>query len=243
MRPYTLDKFESRADLCCRALLEARARLLAAGIGSTPALFPEAAGSAVRVSSVGGGPGNDAVGYLLFSALVAADTAPPQTAVTVYDFCPEWGETVDAVAAALPSALGGIAIEDDETAAHSSGEVAKGGEMRLGFELCDLRQPPSAAVNGRVVAAAPGVDLTICSFCCHESGAASVAPPSANLLRALLCKARLGSALLVLDLWKQCVEEVAELVRAVGGFALYPLGSSQHFPFKGFVAVRLSVPE
>ena len=240
MRPYTLDKFESRADLCCRALLEARARLLAAGIGSTPALFPEAAGSAVRVSSVGGGPGNDAVGYLLFSALVAADRAPPQTAVTVYDFCPEWGETVDAVAAALPAALGGIAIEDDETAAHSTGVR---GEMRLGFELCDLRQPPSAAVNGRVVAAAPGVDLTICSFCCHESGAASVQPPSANLLRALLCKARLGSALLVLDLWKQCVEEVAELVRAVGGFALYPLGSSQHFPFKGFVAVRLSVPE
>ena len=243
MRPYTLDKFESRADLCCRALLEARARLLAAGIGSTPALFPEAAGSAVRVSSVGGGPGNDAVGYLLFSALVAADRAPPQTAVTVYDFCPEWGETVDAVAAALPAALGGIAIEDDETAAHSSGEVAKGGEMRLGFELCDLRQPPSAAVNGRVVAAAPGVDLTICSFCCHESGAAGVQPPSANLLRALLCKAGLGSALLVLDLWKQCVEEVAELVRAIGGFVLYPLGSSQHFPFKGFVAVRLSVPE
>jgi hypothetical protein len=29
VHPYTLDKFESRADLCCRALLEARARFMA----------------------------------------------------------------------------------------------------------------------------------------------------------------------------------------------------------------------
>ncbi len=46
VQPYTLDKFESRADLCCRALLEARARFLAPERAALPcrapvALFPE----------------------------------------------------------------------------------------------------------------------------------------------------------------------------------------------------------
>ena len=46
VQPYTLDKFESRADLCCRALLEARARFITPEGAPPPcqvpaALFPE----------------------------------------------------------------------------------------------------------------------------------------------------------------------------------------------------------
>ena len=51
---------------------------------------------------------------------------------------------------------------------------------------------------------------------------------------------KVGAAFLVLDLWKQSVDLVEDLILGLGTecFALTRLGSSQHFPFKGLLAVK-----
>ena len=57
-------------------------------------------------------------------------------------------------------------------------------------------------------------------------------------------KKKVGAAFLVLDLWKQSVDLVEDLFAGLQGagkeacFVVTRLGSSQHFPFKGLLAVK-----
>ena len=71
---------------------------------------PDCRAAPIRIASLGGGPGNDAVGCLLFAALCAStpleDGIQPRClALTVYDFCPGWEEVVKQVAAAMPAVM------------------------------------------------------------------------------------------------------------------------------------------
>ena len=220
--------------------------------GTTDSLPP------IRIASLGGGPGNDALGCLLFAALCdtsaskataagAGEGTQPifyrQLKVTVYDFCRGWEDVVNQVSAALPAVMSGII---DELALGSSRPPPPPWHS-LEFAVCDLQLPPSSATNAEVMRGASEVDLIVCSFCCHESGAATKRPLSENLLRRLLQEMKYGSALLVIDLWEKSITEVANLIKEIGkdscqqssgSFVLMRLGSSRDFPFKGLFAVK-----
>ena len=213
----------------------------------------------IRIASLGGGPGNDALGCLLFASLCVTNptkgansvASPVQASrpkhlrrlqVTVYDFCRDWEEIVRQVGAALPMVMASIT---DELPSGSSRPSAL--QCSLGFALCDLQLPPSSATNVDVTRSASEVDLIVCSFCCHESGAATKRPLSANLLGQLLQEMKYGAALLVIDLWEKSINEVAELIdeklkdgvqHSNGSFVVIRLGSSRNFPFKGLFAVK-----
>ena len=125
--------------------------------------------------------------------------------------------------------------------------TSSSGACPLDFALCDLQLPPSSATNADVTRSASEVDLIVCSFCCHESGAATKRPLSTNLLGKLLQEMKSGAALLVIDLWEKSINEVAELIdekvksggqHSNDSFVVTRLGSSRNFPFKGLFAVK-----
>ena len=109
---YLADKFEGRVDIACRALFAAemagfkiRRRNRSNGSNGSVGLVEDWRGEPVRVASVGGGPGNDAVGFAVYAALKNQEgegegggegegevTSFPLIDVVVYDFCAAWGE-------------------------------------------------------------------------------------------------------------------------------------------------------
>jgi hypothetical protein len=111
--------------------------------------------------------------------------------VMVYDFCPGWGDIVRRVAAALPAALHDIvsplggsppppppaSVQSSANKISAAAAVAAS-SRELKFAVCDLQLAPSSPTNAAVMRGANDVDLTICCFCCHESGAATVQPQS-----------------------------------------------------------------
>lgn len=239
-------ELKAELDVAKRAAATAAAEVTA--VASTTDLPP------IRIASLGGGPGNDAVGCLLFAALCASDkrveTCSEETPgklrqleVTVYDFCPGWAGIVKQVAAALPAVM--HTIVDGDGAISSAAPPL---QHSLEFALCDLQLPPSSTVNSAVMCSAAELDLVVCSYCCHESGAATRRPLSENLLRRLLQEMKCDAALLVIDLWEKSINEVAALIQDVGNidhgqcgsFAVMRLGSSRDFPFKGLFAVKIS---
>ena len=258
----------SGADATCTqgdfvAANELKAQLDDAVQAAAAARADKATGTAdslppIRIASLGGGPGNDALGCLLFAALCGASANKAtaegageaiqsdfhrQLKVTVYDFCRGWEDIVKQVSAALPVVMSGII---DELPLGSSRPPPPPWHS-MEFAVCDLQLPPSSATNAEVMRDASEVDLIVCSFCCHESGAATKRPLSENLLRRLLQEMKYGSALLVIDLWEKSISEVANLIKETGedscqqssgSFVLIRLGSTRDFPFKGLFAIK-----
>ncbi len=261
MRSGGADKTRTQGDFVAANELKAQlddAVRAAAATGADAAASTAGSLPPIRIASLGGGPGNDALGFLLFAVLCgtsaskapvvgAAKTTHPdfhrRLKVTVYDFCRGWEDIVKQVGAALPAVMSGII---DENTSESS-RPPPPPPYSLEFAVCDLQQPPSSAKNADVMRGASEVDLTICSFCCHESGAATKRPLSDNLLRRLLQEMKHGAALLVIDLWEKSISEVAILIeetgkdsgqQSTGSFVVMRLGSSRDFPFKGLFAVK-----
>ena len=147
------------------------------------------------------------------------------------------------VAAAIPEVMASITDEFPSGSSPPSPAL----QYSLDFALCDLQLPPSSATNADVTRSASEVDLIVCSFCCHESGAATKRPLSTNLLGKLLQEMKSGAALLVIDLWEKSISEVENLIgetgkvsgqQSNGSFVVMRLGSSRDFPFKGLFAVK-----
>ena len=246
------NELKAQLDDAVRAAAVAAADVAA----STPDSLPP-----IRIASLGGGPGNDALGCLLFATLCGTSASKATVAgaaknthlpsyhrrlkLTVYDFCHGWEDIVKQVAAALPAVMSSII---DEHPSESVQSLPLPPPLHsLEFAVCDLQLPPSSPTNAEVMRSASEVDLTVCSFCCHESGAATKRPLSENLLRRLLQEMKYGAALLVIDLWEKSISEVENLIgetgkvsgqQSNGSFVVMRLGSSRDFPFKGLFAVK-----
>lgn len=155
---------------------------------------------AVRVASLGGGPGFDHVALEAAAALVAAlgGVDPARVHTTIFDlYAPAWGPFVDAV-------FNGCELTTNR---NSNSAVT--------LHACDLREnaasPANAAFRGHVATS----DLFLFSFVLHEN-AASVARDGAvrGLVRDILDGAKVGACVLCMDagraLWPALVATALE---------------------------------
>jgi len=250
---YIADKFEGRVDTACRCLLAAQLAGFTVRKGgdcshtagnaddnSSTAASSRAyvvKGSSSRsdksnggdnrrvcVASVGGGPGNDAVGFAVFNGLSAAPFAAVD--MVVYDFCDAWRPLVEQVGAALGSP---DANPEEEVArrkivghvAEESAQLGNGSSKRYGadriasatvelslrFSLADLTASASAEVNAPLLDAAAATDLFLFCYVCHESNAWHH-----DVLPNLLQRASPGALFLFVDLWRKDLDMIADCV-------------------------------
>jgi hypothetical protein len=263
---YAGDKFEDRADEMCRALLhgwlggesvDARCddgssvKGEQAGAGHRLQAALRAAVAAgdgtLRVASIGGGPGNDAVGFLLFNALALR---APRCEATVYDFADSWRPICGAVHAALCSSPAAALVSEDTAlpaTALAGANASEGADvpsettprkLSLRFSLCDLQAPAEAPSNAALLAAAASGEsrVFLFSYCCYEARA-----HEHPLLPRILRDCAAGSVLVFLDMRERDVDRVRALASTLGpgsSFHARRLGSRRNFPFKGLLLVK-----
>ncbi|CAK0873570.1 unnamed protein product [Prorocentrum cordatum] len=240
-RPYALDKWAARCDKQCCALLSL----------ADSARWPHAElGDTLRVASVGGGPGNDAYGTFVFATLLRRWC---KVEAAVFDFSSAWQPLCDAIAE--PSVLADCALllagEINDRAGDQESRVPC--EYTLGFHLADLRAPASAAVNEKLLEAAPDMDLFLFSFVVRESQACRY-----DLLPTLFRRSRKGAAFVFLDMHVTDLVPVQELVERLQcqetqnfvftgddvqykcSFESVRLGCSEQYPFFGLAFLKVS---
>ena len=211
---YVEDKFERRVDSTCCLLHAARLA------GFT---FRGKTKGCVRVASIGGGPGNDAVGLLVYhKQQPEIRMIGPRINLDVYDFCAEWEPIVRSVGNAFKCG-------NDQQSSSSFDKI----DVRFDFNLADLITHTSDPINKRLLVAAPETDVFIFSNVCHETRAWEH-----TMLPEILRLAPPGSLFLFVDLWKKDLKCVNECILQVGSFKTMFLGSSQAFPFKALVAKK-----
>ena len=215
---YTLDKFESRADVAARALL-------CASIRSERSIASPGT-STLNIVSLGCGPGNDAVGAILWAVHTGGFE---RVHVEAFDFAEGWGPVVEAVEEACQPQC------DPERELERVG-LLKNVTVSLQFGLADLRQGPEE--NVPILEAVQGADIVMLMYCAHESQAAEH-----QLFPAVLGALRPGCSVVVCDMWTKCIDAIMACVTKTeaekgASFDCVPLGSEQAFPFKGVCITR-----
>jgi len=273
---FFLDKFETRADEACGALLclWERAEKASNREGGDSTVWERAEKasnreggdstvsrawhilcgeqrrdkSTVRVLSIGGGPGNDLAGFLVFNALVRRATS---VHATVYDFSSSWQEIVEEgvacfsdseLAAADPPTVALVDSRNDSSDSRNAAHTAVAPAVivpaiAINFALADLRAPIEEPVNQDVLQAAPEADFFLFSYVARESAAANY-----PLLGELLRRAKKGSVFIFLDpsiLDVNAVTAVVEAVLPEQNYAKFPVGSHRLYPFIGVAFVVL----
>ena len=247
-RGFVADKFEARCDKMCCALLCMAQRSLswrqtcekaaAAAAAGGPATKNDCDGSGgsggrvLRVASVGGGPGNDAYGAMLFAALMRGKQHQrcwwwDRVAATVFDFSTSWRPFCEAAGSAA--------------AVRASAEALLplvAPDFTLRFQEANLRAPVGAPVNAALLQAAADTDLYLFSHVVRESRACEH-----ELLPELLRRCRPGAAFVFLDMQVSDLDRVRalveELVRtSTPELAIIRLGGSQEFPFFGLATIK-----
>jgi hypothetical protein len=246
---YVGDKFERRVDSTCCLLHAARL----SGFGVPPAATLRR--RRVRVASIGGGPGNDAVGYVLYNRQQPRPGGllpPTRIDVTVFDFCPEWEPIVRSVGTALAATghaasqyLGGNASDQSwfREASQRNASAAGGAlstsllDVRFDFRLADLTAHTSSAVNTSLLQAVPDTDVFLFSNVCHETRAWEH-----TMLPEILRNASPGALFLFVDLWRKDLELVRQCIATNTEAGHYDkvqfLGTTRAFPFKALAAQR-----
>ena len=174
--PYAIDKYASRADEACCALLSA--------YNSLGDSFPVK--DKYQVGSVGGGPGNDAVGFGIFATFLPTT---PSVVANVYDFAPGFGPIVSNVAPVVSKEL----------------------NTELIFKHCDLQQPLNDSDNSALSVDIQDTDVFLFCYCLHESRALSF-----SLFRSLLEKATSGCVVIVVEVFSQVVVDSLKLGEEFG---------------------------
>ena len=256
---FFLDKFETRADEACGALLclwerAEKASNREGGDSTVSRAWHILCGeqrrdkSTVRVLSIGGGPGNDLAGFLVFNALVRRATS---VHATVYDFSSSWQEIVEEgvacfsdseLAAADPPTVALVDSRNDSSDSRNAAPTAVAPAVivpaiAINFALADLRAPIEEPVNQDVLQAAPEADFFLFSYVARESAAANY-----PLLGELLRRAKKGSVFIFLDpsiLDVNAVTAVVEAVLPEQNYAKFPVGSHRLYPFIGVAFVVL----
>eukprot|EP01061_Rhynchopus_euleeides_P003794 TRINITY_DN13066_c0_g1_i1.p1 TRINITY_DN13066_c0_g1~~TRINITY_DN13066_c0_g1_i1.p1 ORF type:complete len:405 (+),score=141.15 TRINITY_DN13066_c0_g1_i1:55-1215(+) len=216
---YAIDKFASRADEAACLLLSttphgALPQLPPAGV------LPEA--PVIRVASIGGGPGNDALGFSVFANIFGEQHGWCQAVEvdsTVYDFAPGWGNVVEKLDAALQDA--------------SVASLIPLARTRFSFELCDLQHNAGEPTNAALMGAVPTFHYFMFCYCLHESRALSMSDLFAEVCRT----AQPGAVIVVLEVFKQVALDAAE-VAAEYGFAYHDVPSGTNAPFNGGYFVK-----
>lgn len=227
-RAFTLDKWVARCDKQCQSLLS---------LAETGCWPGTEASDTLRVASIGGGPANDACGAFVFAALLGRWR---RVDATVFDFSVAWRPFCEAIAE--PDLLKSCAQLLSEGRAHC--------EFSLGFHEADLREPVSAGVNERLLAAAPDVDLFLFSFVVRESEACKH-----ELLPALLRSSQKGAVFVFMDMHVTDLVPVKELVERLQqedsecpsdgkctacSFESVSVGGSEQYAFFGIAFVKVS---
>jgi hypothetical protein len=260
---FFLDKFETRADEACGALLclweraeEAATMVDEAAINtwsilcknksrtSTNMILNENVSSPpppVRVLSIGGGPGNDLAGFLVFNSLVLGATSVD---ATVFDFSLSWKEIVDDGIGCFSNlndtTLTSFKSATSTTVALSDSNVVP--SIKINFSLADLRAPIKDPVNEQLINAAPNADYFLFSYVARESQAAKY-----PLLGELFQKAKVGSVFLFLD---PSIIDINIVTKAIekylpgrNQFRKISIGSHRLYPFVGVAFVILNRPK
>jgi hypothetical protein len=117
----------------------------------------------LRVTSIGGGPGNDAVGFAVFNAMQIRHR---RVRLEVYDFAACWQPMCESIAGALCS--GSAAFTQAANAHERSNSSASGqspqseeeaADISMVFALADLKEPPDSEVNTQLMNSCPGTVL------------------------------------------------------------------------------------
>jgi len=214
-RAFAADKFATRCDEMACALICAHKR---SDWRASTGRVPE-----VRVASLGGGPGNDACGFLAYNAL---HNVAERVAATVFDFSEAWEP--------LCKAIGGEAVMPLVAAELGCGAA-------LDFARVDLRAAVDAEENQALVKDLALFDFFLFSYVCREAQACSH-----ELLPEMLKRAKTGACFVFLDQFTGDIAEVVSLVERVQGsgccaFEIIKLGGSREYGFNG-VALRKLAP-
>eukprot|EP01060_Flectonema_neradi_P034115 TRINITY_DN5893_c1_g1_i1.p1 TRINITY_DN5893_c1_g1~~TRINITY_DN5893_c1_g1_i1.p1 ORF type:complete len:373 (+),score=66.51 TRINITY_DN5893_c1_g1_i1:89-1207(+) len=169
--PYAVDKYASRADEACCALLSA--------YNSLGDRFPVK--DTYQVASIGGGPGNDAVGFGVFAEFLPTK---PSIVANVYDFAPGFEDIVKKVAPVVASNV----------------------NMEIIFKPCDLQQLITDAVNHDLGCDVAGTDVFLFCYSLHESRALSH-----SLFQSVLEQATTGSVVIVIEVFSQVVVDALKM--------------------------------
>lgn len=194
----------------------------------------------VRVASIGGGPANDAIGFVVFNSLQERPFANVE--VVVHDFCPAWGGIVETIATALSHARDDARREGARQRVLCNATTAPCDhvaqvDVALSFSLADLTAHPQDEVNSRLVTCAPATDVFLFCYVCHESTAWDH-----EVLPSLLRTATGGALFLFVDLWRKDLDRIEACVTATcpGQYDTAILGSTQAYPFKALACKRRS---
>ena len=196
---YVEDKFERRVDTTC-CLLHA-ARLAGFKFRSTR--------GGVRVASIGGGPGNDATGFVVYTQQQPASHSlptPTHIDITVFDFCASWAPIVHSVSNALKAYeslhtqtnAGRIGRDEARPNKISSDAGTAKAKVTLDFQLADLKADKSSTINEALLEAVPRTDVFLFSNVCHETRAWEH-----TMLPEILQSASPGALFLFVDLWRK----------------------------------------
>ena len=137
----------------------------------------------MRVASIGGGPGNDAVGFVVYNRQQPRPQAlPTRVDVTVFDFCAEWEPIVRSVGAALaatddafPHLEPHLEISARDTSwfreapnikqadADQADTPSRLLDIGFDFRLADLTAPAFSSVNAALLAAVPRTSIFLFS--------------------------------------------------------------------------------
>ena len=202
-RAFTATKWSNRCDQMACALIAAK--------WEAPARRGQ-----LHVASVGGGPANDACGFLVFSALqpwVAAGIK-----LTVYDFTEVWEPIVHSIAGC------------DEVS-----NLGATDNTELDFELCDLQAPIDAQINQHILANASTISYWLFSHVVHEARACQF-----PLMLEIMHRARAGSKFIVLEAFAGDLDLVSKQAMQVqDGFEVVRIGGSKDTTFAGLAMTKL----
>jgi len=152
------DKFEIRADTACRALVCANIQ---------HPLSPQHGTSTLRVVSIGCGPGNDALGSVIWAA---HQPSILDVHVDAFDFVAGWRGVVEAAAGALSAMHSEPEQERLRQALLAPGlGTSRVLGVSINFGLGDLRAP--ASEGGSVLEAVRKANVVMLMYVVHESRA------------------------------------------------------------------------
>lgn len=188
---------------------------------------PRGSASSLNVVSLGCGPGNDAVGAILW-AVHRGDFE--RVHVDAFDFAEGWGPVVESVGEACQPQ------RDTEMELLRVG-LLQNIQVSMRFGLADLRAP--AEENRAIMDAVMAADIVMLMYCVHESQAAEH-----ELFPAMLGALRSGCSVVVCDMWNKCIDAITTCVAKTEAatevkYVCIPLGSEQAFPFKGVCITKL----
>lgn len=198
-RAFTSAKWANRCD-------EAATALLVASTNSLP--------EGTKVASVGGGPGSDACGFLVYNQLL--EHPAQNVEVCVYDFSLSWQHIVEIVSKC--------------NAVEPLGKVL--------FHQCDLQASSSNDVNRHIMNHVQTYDFWLFCYVIHESRACEHL-----LLGELLKVAKHGARFIILEACTPDLDLLINTASSVGEFEVQRIGGSEDAPFCGVCLTKTTLAE